>query len=125
MAGLLCLGLAGCASDDTASAGVDPKCDAAAVEEEIHHIVAESTMQFSGLRSLQCSGNWSYAVAVVETGGDTAPASDTIAPFLFLKVDDILVLKSPQIVCGPMPSGATNGSQDAQVPADLAPLVCP
>lgn len=120
--GVLCLSLAGCGSDE---AGIDPDCDAAAVEQEIGHIVEESTLTFKGLRSLACSGDWSYAVAIVDGGGDTGSASAAMSPFLFLKTDDILVLKSPQIVCGADASGEGASPATGQVPADLAAIACP
>ena len=113
--GFLCLAVAACGSDESDGPGIDAKCDAGAVEEEIGHIVGESTLTFGGLRSLQCSGDWSYAVAVVGEGSDTSSTSVTLSPFLFLKTDDVLVLKSPQVVCG----------EGGPVPADLAALVCP
>lgn len=116
-----CLGLAACGSDE---AGVDPKCDAEAVEHEISHIVEESTLAFKGLQSLACSGDWSYAVAIVDGGGDIGPASAVMSPFLFLKTDGMLVLKSPQIACAADASGGASPAT-GQVPVDLAAVACP
>ena len=114
--GLLCLGGVACSSE-AGGAQIDETCDAAAVGEEIGHIVGESTLTFEGLHTLQCSGDWSYAVAVVGGGTQTASASAALSPFLFLKTNDVLVLKSAPTVCG--------ADGEDQVPADLAEFVCP
>ena len=119
-AALLAVGVAaaGCSSGDSASSGVDPNCDAAGVQETITHIVNEAALQFGQYEELACSGNWTFAQAVIEGEGGGSQS------FVFQQQGDEWVLKAPELVCGTVGTDASVRPDDAELPADLWPTAC-
>ncbi len=103
--------LAGLMSACSAPAN-ESACDAAAVTDEIEHMVGEAQQEVGSVDELTCSGDWAVVVATV--GG----AGASLAPqtFVLRRGDVGWVLKSPEIAC----EAGTD-----PIPDDLAAIVCP
>jgi hypothetical protein len=84
-------------------------------------------MELVAVDDLQCSGEWSWARALVAglatsdtSGGTESPMS---VDYLFRRDGDILILKSAETVCGTFNAGDARPS-DALVPDGLWVLAC-
>ena len=86
-------------------------CDAAAVTDEIEHMVGEAKQEVGSVDELTCSGDWAVVVATVG-GAGASPAPQT---FVLRRGEVGWVLKSPEIAC-------ETGTDP--IPDDLASLVC-
>lgn len=117
--------LAGCGGDGgTAGAGgVDNACDAAGVQEEIEHIVHESALEFGEFQTLTCSGDWTFADARIDSADGASADGAGTQSFVFMRQDDMWVLKAQEIVCGTVVDPSVR-PDDAEVPADLWATVC-
>lgn len=109
--------LAACQSAPEPQATVG--CDDATLSSSIEMFLHESDQHLEGVSGLRCVGAWAFLEASL-SGGQDAPSTEQ---YLFQRVGENWVLKSPEIVCG-TPSSDDSRPVDALVPAELWPDAC-